>query len=196
MNTTEIAPDVFRISIFGTFANIQFNHFLIRDEDPLLFHTGQWRMFPGVRDAVSKLINLSDLKHSSFTHFESGDCGSLNERLAAAPNAKFLWSQVVALVCVNDFTGRETRGLADGEAFSTGKYRLRYCQRPHGRHARLDFPGRLRESSRRPGSNAKTSFREDGRWEIEEIYLAGSTSLITISSSLSRSPVNATKRPV
>ena len=41
MNTTEIAPDVFRISIFGTFANIQFNHFLIRDEDPLLFHTGQ-----------------------------------------------------------------------------------------------------------------------------------------------------------
>jgi hypothetical protein len=38
--TTEIAPDLFRISIFAPFGDLQFNHFLIRDEEPLLFHTG------------------------------------------------------------------------------------------------------------------------------------------------------------
>jgi hypothetical protein len=63
LTTTEIAPNVFRISIFGSVANIQFNHFLIQDEEPLLSHTCFRRMFPEVRDAVSKLINLSDLKH-------------------------------------------------------------------------------------------------------------------------------------
>lgn len=134
MTVTEIAPDIFRISIYASFAHIQFNHFLIRDEEPLLFHTGLRRMFPEVRDAVSQLISLSDLKHISFSHFESDECGSLNEWLAAAPNAKVACSQVGAMVCVNDFTGRETRGLADGEILSTGKYRLRYCRTPHLPH--------------------------------------------------------------
>lgn len=134
MTTAEIAPDVFRISIYASFANLQFNHFLIRDEEPLLFHTGLRGMFPEVRDAVSKLIDLSDLKHISFSHFESDECGSLNEWLAVAPNAKASCSQVGAMVSVNDFTGRETRGLADGEVFSTGKYRFRYCKTPHLPH--------------------------------------------------------------
>lgn len=35
---------------------------------------------------------------------------------------------------VNDFIGREARGLADGQLFSTGKYRFRYCQTPHLPH--------------------------------------------------------------
>jgi hypothetical protein len=42
--TTEIAPNVYRISIFAEWANLQFNHFLVKDDEPLLFHTGraQW----------------------------------------------------------------------------------------------------------------------------------------------------------
>jgi flavorubredoxin len=43
-------------------------------------------------------------------------------------------SQVGARVNVNDFIGREARGLADGQTFSTGKYRFRYCQTPHLPH--------------------------------------------------------------
>jgi flavorubredoxin len=35
---------------------------------------------------------------------------------------------------VNDFTGREARGLADGETFTTGKYHFRYCRTPHLPH--------------------------------------------------------------
>ena len=35
---------------------------------------------------------------------------------------------------VNDFIGRESRALADGETFATGKYRFRYCPTPHLPH--------------------------------------------------------------
>lgn len=131
---TEIAPNVYRISVYAARGDLQFNHFLIRDAEPLLFHTGLRGMFPEVRDAVSTLINVADLRHISFSHFESDECGSLNEWLAVAPKADVICSQVGALVSVNDFIGREARALADGEVFSTGRYRFRYCQTPHLPH--------------------------------------------------------------
>ena len=37
---TEIAPDTYRISVFVPEFNLQFNHFLVKDDEPLLFHTG------------------------------------------------------------------------------------------------------------------------------------------------------------
>ncbi len=51
-----------------------------------------------------------------------------------APKADVICSQVGALVSVNDFIGRESRALADGDGFSTGKCRFRYCQTPHLPH--------------------------------------------------------------
>jgi len=132
--TTEIAPNIYRISIFAQSFNLQFNHFLVKDDEPLLFHTGLRGMHPEIREAVSKLINLSELRHISFSHFESDECGSLNEWLAAAPRADVICSQVGALVSVNDFIGRESRALADGQTFATGKYRFRYYQTPHLPH--------------------------------------------------------------
>jgi flavorubredoxin len=132
--TTEIAPNVYRISVFAQWANLQFNHFLVKDDEPLLFHTGLRGMHAEICEAVSKLINLSELRHIGFSHFESDECGSLNEWLAAAPGADVICSQVGALVSVNDFIGRESRALADGQTFATGKYRFRYCQTPHLPH--------------------------------------------------------------
>ena len=74
------------------------------------------------------------MRHISFSHFESDECGALNEWLAAAPGADVICSQVGAMVSVNDFIGREARALADGGTFATGKYRFRYCQTPHLPH--------------------------------------------------------------
>jgi len=74
--TTEIAPDLFRISIYAPWGDLQFNHFLVRDEEPLLFHTGLRGMFPEIREAVEKLIPLASLKHIGFSHFESDECGA------------------------------------------------------------------------------------------------------------------------
>ena len=94
--TTEIAPGIYRISIFAQWGNLQFNHFLVKDDEPLLFHTGLRGMHAEIREAASKLINLSELRHISFSHFESDECGSLNEWLAAAPKADVICSQVGA----------------------------------------------------------------------------------------------------
>ena len=60
--------------------------------------------------------------------------GALNEWLGVAPRADVICRQVSALVCVNDFIGREARALADGESFSTGTLRFRHCRTPHLPH--------------------------------------------------------------
>jgi flavorubredoxin len=131
---SEIAPNIFRISIFAQRGNLQFNHFLVKDDEPLLYHTGLRGMHAEVREAVSTLISISELRHIGFSHFESDECGSLNEWLAAAPNADVICSQVGARVNVNDFIGRESRSLTDGATFATGEYCFRYCQTPHLPH--------------------------------------------------------------
>ena len=111
---SEIAPNIFRISIFAPLGNLQFNHFLVRDDEPLLFHTGLRGMHAEIREAVSKSINVSELRHISFSHFEPDECGSLNEWLAAAPNADVICSQVGARVMVN---GREVALVGQDGAF-------------------------------------------------------------------------------
>jgi hypothetical protein len=63
--TTEIAPDFYRISIFAQWGNFQFNHSLVKDDEPLLFSTGLRGMHAEIREAVSKLINPSELRHIS-----------------------------------------------------------------------------------------------------------------------------------
>lgn len=131
---TEIAPDVYRISVFAEPLNLQFNHFLVKDDSPLLFHTGLRGMFPEVREAVGKLMDASKLGKISFSHFESDECGALHEWLSVAPQAEVVCSDLGAMVSVNDFIGKEARGLPDGGTFATGKYRFRYCRTPHLPH--------------------------------------------------------------
>jgi flavorubredoxin len=115
-------------------ADLQFNQFLVRDDEPLLFHTGMRGIFPLVREAVEKIINPADLRHIGFSHFEADECGSLNEWLAIAPDAVPVCSLVGAMVSVNDFASRPAKGLTDGETFSTGKFNFRFVQTPHLPH--------------------------------------------------------------
>src|SRR3954453_15636189 len=114
MNVDEIAPDVFRLSLYIPEMNIQFNQFLVRDEEPLLFHTGMRSIFPLVRESVAELMDPATLGHISFRHFEADECGALNEWLAIAPNAEAVCSFVGAEVSVNDFASRPAKGVMDG----------------------------------------------------------------------------------
>ena len=134
MNITEIAPDVFRLSLFVPDFGLQFNQFVVRDDEPLLFHTGMRGIFPLVREAVAKVIDPTKLHHIGFSHFEADECGALNEWLAVAPNAEAVCTFVGAQVSVNDFASRPARGLMDGETFSTGKYNFRFLHTPHLPH--------------------------------------------------------------
>src|ERR1043166_4231372 len=101
MSVSEIAPDLYRISVFVPEINLQFNHFLVRDDEPLLFHTGLRRMFPLVEEGVRKVIDPAKLRWISFSHFESDECGALNEWLQIAPNAQAVCSMVGAMVSIN-----------------------------------------------------------------------------------------------
>lgn len=134
MNITEIAPDVYRLSLYMPEIDLQFNQFLVKDDEPLLFHTGMRAIFPEVREAVAKIIDPVELRHIGFSHFEADECGALNEWLAIAPHAVPVCSFVGAQVSVNDFAARPARGLHDGETFATGKYRFRFVQTPHLPH--------------------------------------------------------------
>ncbi|HZJ45889.1 MAG TPA: hypothetical protein VFD63_19095, partial [Pyrinomonadaceae bacterium] len=77
MKIDEIAPDIFRFSLYVPEMNIQFNQFLVRDDEPLLFHTGMRHIFPEVRQAAAQVIDPAKLRWISFSHFEADECGAL-----------------------------------------------------------------------------------------------------------------------
>ena len=130
----EVAPDLFRVSILMPEIDLQFNHFVIKDDEPLLFHTGMRRMFPEVRDAVAKVIDPAALRWISWSHFEVDECGALNDWLAIAPNAQPVCSQVGALVNIEDFAARPPRGLAKDDVIETGRHAYRFVPTPHLPH--------------------------------------------------------------
>ena len=134
MAVTEIAPDVYCISTYVPEINLQFNQFLVMDDEPLLFHTGMRAMFPAVRDGVAAVVDPSRVRWIGFSHFEADECGSLNEWLQVAPHAQPVCSMVGALVSVNDFASRPALGMTDGQVLETGKYRFRFVQTPHVPH--------------------------------------------------------------
>ena len=131
---TEIAPDTYRISVFVPEFNLQFNHFLVKDDEPLLFHTGYRGHFSEVREGVASVMDPSLIRWISFSHFESDECGALNKWLELAPHAQPACSDLGAAVSVNDFSIRPPKGMADGEVLSTGKRRFRLCRTPHLPH--------------------------------------------------------------
>ena len=134
MATTEIAADVFRISVFVPEINLEFSHFLVRDGEPLLFHAGLRGMFPLLREEISRLIDISKIRHIGFSHFESDECGALNQWLELAPGAQPVCGLVGALVSVNDFAIRPARALTEDDVLPTGRYRFRFIPTPHVPH--------------------------------------------------------------
>jgi flavorubredoxin len=133
VKVSEIGSDLYRISVFVSDFNLQFNHFLLVDDEPLLFHTGFERLFPVVYEGVSKVMDPKRLRWISFSHFEPDECGSLNQWLAASPKAEPLCSLVGSLVTVGNYASRAPRCFGQ-DAVQTGKYRLRYIPTPHLPH--------------------------------------------------------------
>lgn len=130
----EISENVYRISIYVKDFDMQFNHFLIKDDEPLLYHAGMKRMFPELKVAVSKIINPQKLKWISWSHFEVDEVSGLNQWLEVAPNAQPVCSLVGALVNLSDFSDREPKGMQKGESFETGIYRFTFHPTPHLPH--------------------------------------------------------------
>lgn len=133
---TEVAPNVFKIATFFSDVNIQFNQFLVRDEEPLLYHTGMKGLFPTVSEAVAELIDPNRIRWIGFSHFEADECGALREWQKIAPDATAICSFVSKVVSVDDVVAeRPARALEDGGVLVTGKFRFKFLQTPHVPHA-------------------------------------------------------------
>ncbi len=130
----EIAPEIYRLSIYVPNIDMQFNHFLVRDEEPLLFHAGFRAFFPELREALATLIDPARLRWIGWSHFESDECGALNSWLELAPAAEPLCTWVGKVVSVDDFSNRPARGMAPEEVLTAGSHRYRFCSSPHLPH--------------------------------------------------------------
>ena len=134
---TEIAPDIFRLSTYVSDvappAGFTFNQFVVRGEQPFLFHTGMRQLFPLVSDAVEKVVGLERLRWVSFGHVEADECGAMNLFLAAAPDAQVTHGGLACMVSLNDLSDR-LPVPADGQALDIGGHVLRFVATPHVPH--------------------------------------------------------------
>ena len=131
----EIAAGVYRISTFAPDYGMQFNQFLVVDDEPLLFHTGLRKMFPFVREAIAHVLgDVARLRWIAFSHVEADESGALNELLAVAPHATPVCGSIAAMVSVEDLADRPPRALQDGEALAIGRHELRWLDAPHVPH--------------------------------------------------------------
>jgi flavorubredoxin len=132
----EIAPDIFRINtpmahIPGGFSH---NQYLIRDEEPLLFHTGTRRLFASTLKGVAAVIPVESLRYVGLSHYEADECGALNQFLAAAPRSVPVCSKVAAMVAIRDQADREPKVLMHGETITLGKHTVEWVDAPHLPH--------------------------------------------------------------
>src|SRR5581483_6389020 len=106
----EIADGIFRLSTYvpdiAPPAGFAFNSFLVRGDQPLLFHTGLRKMFPLNLEALRKIIPPEELRWIAFGHYEADECGAMNDWIAVAPNAQVAHGQTGVLVSLNDMADR------------------------------------------------------------------------------------------
>lgn len=131
---TEVADAVFRISVFHADYGIQFVHYLVRDDEPFLMHTGLRAQFPAVLDGMRQVMDPALLRWIGFSHFEADECGALNEWFGVAPHAQAVCGVAGVMLSLADQSPRPSRALADDEVLDIGRHRLRYLCTPHLPH--------------------------------------------------------------
>lgn len=134
----EIAPDLFRLSTHipevAPPAGFTFSQFLVRGDEPFLFHTGMKALFPLVSDAIGRVLGDVDrLRWISFAHIEADECGAMNSLLAAAPRAEVIHSALACDLSINDLADRPPVVIGE-DPLDIGGHRLRFLPTPHVPH--------------------------------------------------------------
>ncbi|WP_370304820.1 MBL fold metallo-hydrolase [Sinimarinibacterium flocculans] len=130
----EVADGVFRLSTYVQPADFTFNQYLVRADEPLLFHTGPAAMFPLISAALNRVVPVGSLRWVSFGHHESDESGSMNEWLRAATQAQIAVGEIGCMISMNDLAARPPRALKDGETLDLGGKRVRWLATPHVPH--------------------------------------------------------------
>ena len=101
--TTEVAPNVYRISIYAQRGELQFNHFLVKDDEPLLLHTGLQGMHAEIREAMKAYQAGVLAEYVPYTPITAGNLKKLAD----------LKPKTLAVMHGSSFTGDCTRALCD-----------------------------------------------------------------------------------
>jgi len=135
----EIANGIYRLSTYvpeiAPPLGFTFNQYLIKADQPLLFHCGPRGLFASVSAAIATILPVASLRWIAFGHIEADECGAMNHFLAAAPLAQVIHGQTACLVSLNDLADRPPRPLNDGEVLDLGGKRVRWIDTPHVPHA-------------------------------------------------------------
>lgn len=130
---TEVATGIHQLATFVG-APVGFNQYLIAADEPLLFHTGMRQMFPLVSAGVSKVLLPETVCWVGFGHVEADECGSMNEWLAAAPQATVVQGEIGCMVSIGDLADRPPRPLTHGETLDIGGHVVQWFDTPHVPH--------------------------------------------------------------
>ena len=133
----EIAEGIYRLSTYtdAVPGGFTFNQFLVKGDDPLLFHTGIKGAFPLISEAVATIVPIEQLRYVSYGHWEADESGALNDWLAAAPNAELAVGSLGVMISGGDQAMRPPRApLGDGEVLDLGGKRVRWIDTPHVPH--------------------------------------------------------------
>ena len=129
----KITAGMYRINtvIEGGFS---FNQYLIKDEKNTLVHTGSVPQFSGVVEKLSSVTNLSDLIYIFVSHFESDECGALDEFLKLNPGITVLSSAVTARQFSGFGISAKVKLVKPGDSLSIGQRELRFISYPSEMH--------------------------------------------------------------
>ena len=110
----EVADGIFRLSTWTPKIppdGFTFNQFLIRAEQPMLFHCGHRAMFGQIAEAVARLIPIETLRWIGFSHLEADESGAMNEWLRAAPRAEVAHGRIGCMTSLGDLGGKRVRHI-------------------------------------------------------------------------------------
>ena len=137
-NLDEIADGIFQISTFLPYAGekgFTYNQFLIRADEPLLFHCGPKALFENMKEFAGRVIKLHRLQYLAFSHVESDEVGALRDWLKyASKQVQVVMGVVAAEWTAADLTEAPVKALRDGQLLELGDKRVRWKATPHVLH--------------------------------------------------------------
>ena len=128
---SEIAADTYRITTYHEPWRSTVNQYLLVDDQPTLISTGLRERFEDTWAGLAQLLDPARLRYIVVPHFESDECGALNDLLLRAPNATPLASMRTVITSLADMAVRSPRGVGDGEVVDTGAHALRMIEAPY-----------------------------------------------------------------
>lgn len=91
-----VYDSLYKFSSYVKPIDLTFNQYLLMLNEPVLVHTGSHESAKALIPQLKNLLGNKELGYIFISHFESDECGGLNEVLKVYPHAKILCSEVTA----------------------------------------------------------------------------------------------------